>query len=311
MHYQNKIYKSKFGNRTYVQYHDEERDQTYTNAEYYVLDLQNEDLKEELNHIGGFCANIMFRELNQRGITGIEKIMFACTPKETNQFEFLILYLGLNDEIKLILCGNTYFDWKYFKNKFKMAVIKEGFIYDLEGEDNFKSLRDSYVNESSKSFGLNIGGIEIEYDHILLLNDISVIKLKDDIQNSIDTLKSTSALLRFYTDSMTGTNLEICFIDKNDSLISRYQMNDPNAVREEYVERLLNKLMLEHDENLSIFNIAFNNLLNERMQPEWIRFIPVSSLIKWSQRGILSLLSQDKYQKYLDDNLLKYKYLLR
>lgn len=311
MKFRNKTYKSKYGDRIYVEYYDEQRNEKYTNAEYYILDLKNRALIEKLNNIGGFCANIMYRILEEKEIENVEKIMFACTPKETNQFVFLILYLNSNGKIMLTLRGDNYFDWKYFKNKFEEAILEEGFVYDLEGYKNLKPLINEIENKSSKDFGVIINGNQIEYNQILLLNDISSIRLKDDKdKETLKALGSKSALLRFCNSLMGGIHLEICFIDSEDNLISYYQIEDPNITIEQYYENLSIKMKSKYKEGDCDIDYIVRDKLKKKTKPMWTSSIPIKLLTNLSNNGLLSIIDNFKYGEYINNNNEKYKDIL-
>jgi hypothetical protein len=253
----------------------------------------------------------MSRIPKERGLDNVIKIMFACTPQKTNQFAFLVLYLGKDDEIMLTLDGDNHFDWKYFKGKFEEAVVDEGFVYDLEGYGNLKSVRESFVDQSSVNFGVLIDGKELEYGQTLLLKDVESINLKEQAKELLLKIGAKTALIRLYTDAMTGTNAEFCFINGQGVPVSRYEMKHGNFDAKLYASELLEKMQSNEQIKPQNVHLAFNQELQASLQPEWFRFITLEKLAELASKGLLCALSKDECDKFLDGAAGLYRHLLK
>ena len=187
------------------------------NVDFYVLDLKNEELLDILSHTGGFCANIMKRDPENRNIVGLKKIMFACLPQINNKFCFYILYLDDEYRVLMHLYGDNFYDFNYFKEKFSFAIFESGYVYNLKKYGNIWNFIKKEISEnSSKDFGVVINGKEVSPDDLIETNDFSV--FNDEFKEMAKYLGCSKAIIKFKTTFLAGMQL---------SLIPTKENNDP------------------------------------------------------------------------------------
>ena len=56
----------------------------YDNATFYIIDLNNEDLCDFLDNVGGFCNNVLRKHIEVNGLKYVSKVLFASVPKKTD-----------------------------------------------------------------------------------------------------------------------------------------------------------------------------------------------------------------------------------
>lgn len=215
----------------YIEYNDEKNGKHFTNANYFIFDL-NEEFDEIMSSTGGFTAEMTTRMIKKLGIP-CESIMLCSSPNSNNTFLFQFVYLGHNREVLNIEWDNNYFDYEYFHKKFADCIVEEGCIFDLLQHDSLKEVTKEFKTPTV-DFGINIDGKEVAVDDVLVCDDLCF--LKDECKEKWKEYGVTHAELRFDFDCFNAFHFKAKFVKEDGSYLPRYQAQFDCETIEQFIE---------------------------------------------------------------------------
>lgn len=102
---------------------DEKRD-TFTNMEYFIIDVKSDIFNNIMESTGGFVANMTTRLFEKENLD-VSYLMLVAIPQPNNNFVFKFAYFDNEFNLLKTYIDNNYNDYRYFKNKFKYCTIKK------------------------------------------------------------------------------------------------------------------------------------------------------------------------------------------
>lgn len=183
MNYDLSVYKANNGKEyNYISYlyHEvnergnETRD-TFTNMEYFVIDVKSDIFNNIMESTGGFVANMTTRLFEKTNLD-VSYLMLVAIPQPNNKFVFKFAYFDNEFNLLKTYTDNNYNDYKYFKNKFKDCTIKKlGSVFDLISNEKFNKITKDISYNTSCDFDLIVDGQPIDENVILYFNDVDLI----------------------------------------------------------------------------------------------------------------------------------------
>lgn len=228
-----------YGDKKYIEYSDEDKGLLFTNAEFFIFDIRSEAFQDIMQTTGGFVANMTTRFIKTQKLDTVTHIMLCCVPQEYNDYVFDFVYLDKDQNIITSLKDNNYFDYAYFKQKFKDCITKEGMIYELEGIESLKELTKQFHQSPSVDFNFKIDGKAVHFEDTLLCHDLSF--FREDFEKNLKKLHAQAALLHFECDSLNFITLKGKVIDEDENPFLYYQVRSGTKDKTECVKRMQKK----------------------------------------------------------------------
>lgn len=208
----------KYKNFTYIEYFNEKSEERFTNAEYFIFEL-NDTFDEIMHNVGGFTAEMTTRMIEKFNHP-CKKIMLCQSPCKNNTFCFQFVYFGPRNEIFHIEWDNNYFDYEYFKKKFADCIVEEGWIFDLLKHDNLKEVWKKFEIPTIY-FDINVNRREIDAKDTLICKDLCF--LKEEYLKFFKDCGVVYAKLTHDYDCLNGSHFKAKFIKEDGSLLPKYQ----------------------------------------------------------------------------------------
>lgn len=219
----------------YIEYFDEVNNYKFTNKEYFIFDITNEDFKAIVNTYGKRRTVSLLTNIIQQKEIPCESIMFCHTPKENNSFCFQIVFLGEDREVLYKVWDNYYCDYKDYKELFSSCIIERGCIFDL--------LEKSYFSEVTKEFktpticfDLKVNGKGVEPDDVLVCRDISQLTQKET-QEKIKKYNIAYAELNATWDGFHLSYFLVRFVKEDGSYLTNYEEKFGSDSFEDFYEK--------------------------------------------------------------------------
>ena len=153
----------------YINSEDSDYD-SYTNMEYFVIDVKCEKFAEIMSGNGGFVANMTTR-LFEKEHLDVSYLMLVAIPQATNKFLFNFVYLNESKEDVLkFYKDSSRMDYLYFRKKFKSCTVSRGSVYDLD----YNFLKEQISDTVSADFDLIVEGRPITKEDTIIVNDSNV-----------------------------------------------------------------------------------------------------------------------------------------
>lgn len=163
-----------YNGKKYIKYNytnSEDSDyDSYTNMEYFIIDVKCEKFAEIMSGNGGFVANMTTR-LFEKEHLDVSYLMLVAIPQATNKFLFNFVYLNENKEgVLKFYKDSSRMDYLYFRKKFKSCTASRGSVYDLD----YNFLKEQISDTVSTDFDLIVEGRPITKEDTIIVNDSSV-----------------------------------------------------------------------------------------------------------------------------------------
>lgn len=153
----------------YINSEDSDYD-SYTNMEYFVIDVKCEKFTEIMSSTGGFVANMTTR-LFEKEHLDVSYLMLVAIPQATNKFLFNFVYLNENKRgVLKSYKDSSRMDYLYFRKKFKSCTVSRGSVYDLD----YNFLKEQISDTVSTDFDLIVEGRPITKEDTIIVNDNNV-----------------------------------------------------------------------------------------------------------------------------------------
>lgn len=153
---------------------DEKRD-TFTNMEYFIIDVKSDIFNNIMESTGGFVANMTTRLFEKENLD-VSYLMLVAIPQPNNNFVFKFAYFDNEFNLLKTYIDNNYNDYRYFKNKFKYCTIKKlGSVFDLISNEKFHNITKDISYNTSCDFDLIVDGQPIDENVILYFNDVDLL----------------------------------------------------------------------------------------------------------------------------------------
>ena len=196
MDYNLSVYKANDGkDYNYISYlyHtvDERRNEkcdSFTNMEYFIIDTKSETFNNIMKKTGGFVANMTTRLFEKQNLN-VSYLMLVAIPQSNNNFVFKFAYFDNEFNLLKTFIDNNYTDYKYFKDKFKDCTIKKlGSVFDLLSDERFNNITKDISYNTSCDFDLIVDGQPIDENTILYCYDIDLSPYQKDVltENNIE-----------------------------------------------------------------------------------------------------------------------------
>lgn len=212
----------KYKGFTYIEYFDEKSGERFTNANYFVFEL-NDTFKEIMHNVGGFVAEMTTRMVKEFNLP-CKKIMLCQSPCKNNTFLFQFVYLSSNNTILNVEWDNNYFDYEYFHKKFADCIVEEGWVFDLLQRDYLKEVTKEF-KIPTVHFDISVNGREISTKDILICKDLCF--LKNEYIKKFREYGVSYAELEYNFNCFKPNHFVVKFVKKDGSLLLNY-----SAIRE-------------------------------------------------------------------------------
>lgn len=174
-----------YNGKKYIKYSYTESDDSdyasYTNMEYFIIDVKSEKFAEIMENTGGFVANMTTR-LFEKEHLDVSYLMLVAIPQATNKFLFNFVYLNENKKgVLKSYKDSSRMDYLYFRKKFKSCTIAKGSVYDLD----YNFIKEQISDTVSTDFDLIIEGRPITKEDTIIVGGSSVC-LNEYEQHSVD-----------------------------------------------------------------------------------------------------------------------------
>ena len=210
----------------------------FTNAEYFIIDINTEEFKDIMGRTGGFVANMTTRHIKERNLDA-NYIMLCCVPQEYNDFVFKFLYLDKDYNILDSVFDNNYYDYYYFKKKFKDCITKEGIIYELETIKNLKLLLEECHPNPSPNFSLKVKEKNITPTTKLICHNFGM--FKENIKENLEKINAKSIVLTMDYTPFDFLHFKGKVIDDSNNFIPYYQVKSGIVDKQEYINHMRTK----------------------------------------------------------------------
>lgn len=258
--------------RYYIEYEfkdDNDKIKIFNNAEYFKIDINSDKFESIMSNVGGFCANVTTRLIKDKKLKNITKIALFCIPQEYNDFIFTFIYIDKNNKIQHIMYDNNYYDYEYFKNKFKDCIIESGFIYDLEdNNETFKDLFNEVCYNPSVKFKYIVNNRNVKFTDTFEIEDLNI--LNDRVKNKVLKLGEKKIIFSFNINPFRFINLEGKILLNNDSYLLNYQYKSGLSDKSEYYKLMKEKRDGDFeydyiDDSIFTFNVSLSQELFDKL----------------------------------------------
>lgn len=259
--------------RYYIEYEFKDNNgeiKTFNNAEYFKIDINSDKFESIMSNVGGFCANVTTRLIEDKKLKDITKIALFCIPQEYNDFIFTFIYIDKNNKIQHIMYDNKYYDYEYFKNKFKDCIIESGFIYDLEDNDEtFKNLFNEVCYNPSVKFKYIVNNRNVKFTDTFEIEDLNI--LNDRVKNKVLKLGARKIIFSFNVNPFRFINLEGKILLNNGNYLLNYQYKSGLSDKGEYYKLMKEKRDGDFeydyiDDSIFTFNVSLSQKLFDKLK---------------------------------------------
>lgn len=281
-----------YKDKVYLEYeHQEEsgKHMLFTNAEYFMFDVESEEYKNIMLKTGGFVANMTSRYIEENKLD-CSYIMLCCIPQEYNDYLFEFLYLDKEKNILKYMKDNNPYDYDYFKNKFKNCTVEAGMVYDLENIESFSKITKQASPISSPKFSFTVDGKDLKWDDLIFCPENSDFSIFT--KETRDVLKMNhgiGSVLRFDLNALQGFCLKGSVLNGRGEYIPSYKINYGICSEDEYVQMMQKK----HPDIIDVEKIK------EQIDTDPFEFTISTSMIKINANN-LSIYKQPELDKSLN-----------
>lgn len=239
-----KIRTKQYKDKVYLEYEHQEgsgKHMLFTNAEYFMFDVESEEYKNIMSKTGGFVANVTSRYIEKNELD-CSYIMLCCIPQEYNDYLFEFLYLDKDKNILRYMKDDNPYDYEYFKDKFNNCTVETGMVYDLENIESFSEIIQQFSPVSSPKFSFTVDGKNIEWDSRLFLpenSDFSV--FVEETRNTIKMNHGIGSVLKFDLNALNGFCVKGHVLNGRGEYIPSYKINYGVCSEDEYIQMLQKK----------------------------------------------------------------------
>lgn len=233
-----------YKDKVYLEYeHQEEngKHMLFTNAEYFMFDVESEEYKNIMSKTGGFVANVTSRYIEENKLD-CSHIMLCCIPQEYNDYLFEFLYLDKDRNILNYMKDYNPYDYEYFKDKFKNCTVETGMVYDLENIESFSEITKQVSPVSSPKFPFTVDGKDLKWDDLIFCPESSDFSIfTEETRNVIKMNHGIGSVLKFNFNTLGGFCMKGHILDGNGEYIPSYKINYGVCREDEYVQMLQKK----------------------------------------------------------------------
>lgn len=233
-----------YKDKVYLEYeHQEEsgKHMIFTNAEYFMFDVESEEYKNIMSKTGGFVANMTSRYIEENKLD-CSYIMLCCIPQEYNDYLFEFLYLDKDKNILRYMKDDNPYDYEYFKDKFNNCTVEAGMVYDLENIESFSEITKQFSPVSSPKFPFTVDGKNIEWDSRLFLPENSDFSIfVEETRNTIKMNHGIGSVLKFDLNALNGFCVKGHVLNGRGEYIPSYKINYGVCSEDEYIKMLQKK----------------------------------------------------------------------
>ncbi len=278
-----------YKDKVYLEYeHQEEsgKHMFFTNAEYFMFDVESDEYKYIMSKTGGFVANVTSRYIEENKLD-CSYIMLCCIPQEYNDYLFEFLYLDKDKNILRYMKDDNPYDYEYFRDKFKNCTVEAGMVYDLENIESFSKITEQVSPISSPKFSFTVDGKNIEWDSRLFLPespDFSI--FTEEKRDALKMNHGIGSVFKFNVNTLDGFCLKGHILDGHGEYIPSYKIDYGVCSEDEYIqihqkeypnETNVEEIREDIDTNPFEFTISINmaksiaHRFSIYKQPEFIR----------------------------------------
>lgn len=235
MEIRTKQYKDKM----YLEYEYQEesgKHMLFTNAEYFMFDVESEEYKNIISKTGGFVANVTSRYIEENKLD-CSYIMLCCIPQEYNDYLFEFMYLDKDKNILKYMKDDNPYDYDYFKSKFKNCTVETGMVYDLENIEPFSEITKQVSSVSSPKFPFTVDGKDLEWNDSIFCPENSDFSIfAEETRNVIKMNHGIGSVLKFDLNALDGFCLKGHILDGHGEYIQSYKIDYGVRNEDEYVQ---------------------------------------------------------------------------
>jgi hypothetical protein len=225
------IIKKEHDRQSYLEYTDLDSKITFDNGHYFIIDMTDKELQEDVAHTGGFCANIMRREISDKNLQNVTKILFYGVPQKTIDSLFGIIYMDDDYNVKHYLYDDNFNDYLYFQKRFS-KYIRTGFISELKTIDNLAEFTAEFENPSV-DFGFMVDNQPATVDHEYTASDYTEMVI-DDAAKRFKELNVSHIRLTPQIDVISGLHLKCVPYTTDGVAIKEYQFKGKYKSEDDY-----------------------------------------------------------------------------
>lgn len=233
-----------YKDKVYLEYEHQEgngKRMLFTNAEYFMFDVESEEYKNITSKTGGFVANVTSRYIEGNKLD-CSYIMLCCIPQEYNDYLFEFLYLDKDKNVLKYMEDDNPYDYEYFKDKFKNCTVEAGMVYDLENIESFSEITKQFSPVSSPKFPFTVDGKNIEWDSRLFLPENSDFSIfVEETRNTIKMNHGIGSVLKFDLNALNGFCVKGHVLNGRGEYIPSYKINYGVCSEDEYVQMMQKK----------------------------------------------------------------------
>lgn len=233
-----------YKDKVYLEYEHQEgngKRMLFTNAEYFMFDVESEEYKNITSKTGGFVANVTSRYIEGNKLD-CSYIMLCCIPQEYNDYLFEFLYLDKDKNVLKYMEDDNPYDYEYFKDKFKNCTVEAGMVYDLENIESFSEITKQFSPVSSPKFPFTVDGKNIEWDSRLFLPENSDFSIfVEETRNTIKMNHGIGSVLKFDLNALNGFCVKGHVLNGRGEYIPSYKINYGVCSEDEYIKMLQKK----------------------------------------------------------------------
>ena len=239
-----------YKDKVYLEYeHQEEsgKHMLFTNAEYFMFDVESEEYKNIMSKTGGFVANVTSRYIEENKLD-CSYIMLCCIPQEYNDYLFEFLYLDKDKNILRYMKDDNPYDYDYFKDKFKNCTVETGMVYDLENVKSFSKITKQVSPISSPKFSFTVDSKDLDWnDSIFCPENFNFSIFTKETRDVLEMNHGIGSVLKFDLNALQGFCLKGSVLNGRGEYIPSYKIDYGVCNEDEYVQMYQRKYPDETD----------------------------------------------------------------
>lgn len=233
-----------YKDKVYLEYeHQEEsgKHMLFTNAEYFMFDVESEEYKNIMSKTGGFVANMTSRYIEENKLD-CSYIMLCCIPQEYNDYLFEFLYLDKDKNILRYMKDDNPYDYEYFKDKFANCTVETGMVYNLKNIESFSKITKQVSPISSPKFSFTVDGKDLDWnDSIFCPENFNFSIFTKKTRDALELNHGIGSVLKFDLNALQGFCLKGSVLNGRGEHIPSYKINYGVCSENEYIQMLQKK----------------------------------------------------------------------